>query len=43
MWLGMFGWMLLGVITLGVVYLWIIPYYQTVFAKFYLELKEQAE
>lgn len=39
MYLGMFGWLLLGVLTFYVAYLWIIPYYQTVFAKFYLELK----
>ena len=43
MWLGMIGWLLLGAITLGLAYLWIIPYYQAVFAKFYLELKEQVE
>ncbi|MBR5464306.1 MAG: DUF975 family protein [Alistipes sp.] len=40
MWLGMFGWLLLGAITLGVAYLWIIPYYQAVFAKFYEEVKQ---
>lgn len=39
--LGLIGWILLGLLTLGIAYLWLIPYYQTVFAKFYLALKEE--
>jgi uncharacterized membrane protein len=42
--LGMIGWMVLGVFTFYIAWLWIVPYYQLVFAKFYLELKgESAE
>lgn len=37
--LGMIGWMILGVFTFYIAWLWIVPYYQMVFAKFYLELK----
>lgn len=44
MYLGMIGWMILGVFTCYIAWLWIVPYYQMVFAKFYLELKgESAE
>ena len=43
MYLGMIGWMLLGMLTFCIAWLWIIPYYQTVFAKFYLALKEEQE
>lgn len=42
MYLGMIGWMILGVFTCYIAWLWIIPYYQTAYAKFYLALKEEA-
>jgi uncharacterized membrane protein len=35
-----FGWFLLGIITLGIGFLWIIPYMQTTIAKFYDDLRE---
>lgn len=39
MYLGMIGWMILGVFTCYIAWLWIVPYYQTAFAQFYRELK----
>lgn len=33
------GWCMLGVITLGIGYIWLIPYIQIAFVKFYEELK----
>ena len=39
--LGMIGWMILGVFTFYIAWLWIVPYYQAVFAKFYLTVKEE--
>ena len=41
--LSFIGWILLGVITLGIGYLWIYPYVYTTFAAFYEELKEDYE
>lgn len=41
--LGMMGWILLSFITFGIAIFWIIPYYDTVFAKFYLELKAEQQ
>ena len=35
------GWMLLCLLTLGIGFLWLIPYIQVTYAKFYLNLKEQ--
>ena len=37
------GWSLLSLLTLGIAMLWIVPYYQTVFANFYLEIKAEYE
>jgi uncharacterized membrane protein len=34
-----FGWALLATLTLGIGYLWLIPYMQTAFAKFYEDVK----
>jgi uncharacterized membrane protein len=34
-----FGWFLLGILSLGIGFLWIIPYLQTSLAKFYDDLK----
>jgi uncharacterized membrane protein len=37
------GWSLLGIITLGVGFLWIGPYYLTSLAKFYDDLRQNEE
>jgi uncharacterized membrane protein len=37
-----FGWFLLGILTLGIGLLWIIPYLATTAAKFYDDLKREA-
>ncbi len=37
--LSFIGWMLLGVITLGIAYIWVIPYMETTFANAYQSLK----
>ncbi|HBP63135.1 MAG TPA: hypothetical protein DD730_02420 [Desulfosporosinus sp.] len=34
------GWFLLGVVTLGIAFLWVNPYYETAKANFYQDLKE---
>ena len=39
--LSFIGWMLLCLLTLGIGFLWLIPYIQVTYAKFYLNLKEQ--
>lgn len=35
------GWVILGLIPLGLGLLWVIPYMQTAFSRFYLHVKEQ--
>ena len=35
-----FGWFLLGILSLGIGFLWILPYMQTTLARFYDDLKE---
>ena len=40
--LSFIGWMLLCLLTLGIGFLWLIPYIQVTYAKFYLNLKEQS-
>lgn len=35
------GWIILGLFTFGILYLWIIPYMQLTLANFYNELKEK--
>ena len=37
--LSFIGWILLGVITLGIAYIWVIPYMETTFANAYQSLK----
>lgn len=32
------GWMLLGILTFGILYFWIIPYMQTAQAEFYRDI-----
>ena len=39
--LSFFGWILLAMLTCGIGLLWVIPYMQTSYAKFYEALKEQ--
>lgn len=38
--LSFIGWGILGIFTLGILYLWLIPYMQVTMANFYNELKE---
>ena len=35
------GWIILGIFTLGILYLWVVPYMMVTLAKFYDELKEK--
>ena len=37
--LSFIGWALLGYVTLGLAYIWVIPYMQTTFTNAYLSLK----
>jgi uncharacterized membrane protein len=39
--LSFFGWAILCLFTLGIGFLWLIPYIQVSYAKFYLNLKEE--
>lgn len=41
--LSFIGWMFLCLITLGIASLWVVPYYSTARAKFYLNVKEEYE
>ena len=38
--LGMMGLTFVSMLLLGIPMLWLTPYYQTVFVKFYLDIKE---
>jgi uncharacterized membrane protein len=38
--LSFIGWILLSILTLGIGFLWLIPYMQVTFANFHIELKE---
>lgn len=38
--LSFFGWFLLGLLTLGIAFLWVNPYYATAKANFYQDLKD---
>jgi len=40
LWLSFFGWFLVGIITLGIGFLWVLPYYNTAKANFYQDLKD---
>ena len=40
--LSFIGWVLLSLLTLGIGFLWLIPYMQTAFAYFYEDLKKEA-
>ena len=37
------GWYLLGILTLGILYFWLVPYVKTAEARFYLDVKERYE
>ena len=39
--LKLFGWIILGIFTLGILYLWLTPYMQVTYANFYNSLKEK--
>ncbi len=39
--LSFIGWVLLGILTCGILYLWLIPYYSVTMANFYNEIKEK--
>jgi uncharacterized membrane protein len=43
LWLGLsfIGWSLLGLLTLGIGYIWLIPYMYTSYAAFYEEVKKE--
>ena len=41
--LSFIGWFLLCIITLGIASLWVVPYYSTARAKFYIDLKAEYE
>lgn len=38
--LSFLGWAILGIFTLGILYLWLVPYLQVTYANFYNSLKE---
>lgn len=42
LWLSFLGWFLLGVITLGIGFFWVSPYYETAKANFYQDLKDNS-
>lgn len=37
--LSFIGWMILSSFTLGILYIWLLPYYQTAITKFYVEVE----
>lgn len=41
--LSFIGWMIVGSLTLGIAYIWILPYMQTTYVNFYNSLKGAAE
>ncbi|MBR1574964.1 MAG: DUF975 family protein [Bacteroidales bacterium] len=41
LYLSFIGWLLLGILTLGIGLLWVMPYMQTASASFYLDVKQQ--
>ncbi len=40
LWLSFLGWFLVGILTLGIGFLWVLPYYNTAKANFYQDLKD---
>ena len=38
--LSFYGWIILGIFTLGILYFWLIPYMNTTFANFYEKIKD---
>lgn len=41
LYLSFFGWFLLGYLTLGLLYIWLVPYMETTLANFYNSIKPQ--
>lgn len=41
LWLSFLGWFILGLITIGIGFIWITPYYKAAVAAFYEDLKEK--
>ena len=39
--LSFIGWILLGILTLGIGYIWLIPYMYTTMAAFYQDVKNE--
>ena len=39
--LSFIGWMILGIFTLGILYLWLVPYVETTLTLFYFDLKKE--
>ena len=39
--LSFLGWVILGVFTFGILYLWLIPYMQVTYANFYNSIKDE--
>ena len=39
--LSFIGWAILGTLTLGILYIWLFPYMQLTFTKFYLNILEE--
>lgn len=42
LWFSFLGWFLLGVITFGIAFFWVSPYYETAKANFYQDLKDNS-
>jgi uncharacterized membrane protein len=42
LWLSFFGWFLLGIITIGLAFLYVAPYYEAALANFYEDLKDNS-
>lgn len=43
LWLTFIGWVLLGIITFGIAYLWVLPYMNATFANYYEAVKAEYE
>ena len=39
--LSFIGWMILGVFTFGILYIWLVPYMSVTLANFYNDIKKQ--
>ena len=43
LWLSFLGWFILGIVTLGIGFIWITPYYNAAKTAFYEDLKARKE